>query len=135
MVPRGANISDMNARMAAAYASRRGEASVQGIGVAAVMNPTTGQAWPGGLLYPGDHSILMVQVQGTFTATITIEGSQDNTVFQTLIPDSVPAGTDSQGAISAPGVYRFLGNYRSVRVNGTAYTSGVATVLLESTRG
>lgn len=135
MVPRGANISDMNARMAAAYASRRGQTTVTGTGIAAVIDPTTGRPLPGGLFYPGDHSIQMIQVQGTFDATLTIEGSQDNVTFQTLIPDFVPAGTDSSGAISAPGVYRFLGNYRSLRVNGTAYTSGSATVLLESTRG
>ncbi len=136
-VPRGANISDMNARMAASYAPRRGQATVTGTGIAAVTDPTTGNPLPGGLFYPGDRSIQMVQVQGTFSATITIEGSQDNVNFQVLAPDIAVAGSgnDNLGAITGAGVYRYLGNYRSLRVNCTAYTSGTATVLLESTRG
>lgn len=135
MVPRGSNISDMTARMAASYVPRHGAVTVTGTGTPAITDPLTGHPLPGGLFYPGDRTIHMVQVQGTFSATLTVEGSPDNVTFQALIPDSVPAGSDSSGAISAAGVFRYLGNYRSLRIQCSAYTSGTAQVVIESTRG
>ena len=134
-VPRGNNILDMTARMTASYVPRRGAVTVSATGTAPVTNPDTGDALPGGLFYPGDRNLHSLQVQGTFVATVAVQGSQDNVNFQTLVPDSTPAGSDSSGAISAAGVFVYRGNYRSLRVTCTAYTSGTATGLIESTRG
>ncbi len=133
-VQRGANISDMQARMAASYVPRRGEAPIIATGTPAITDPTTGDTLPGGLFYPGDRNLHTVVVQGTFTATLSVQGSQDNENFQTLIPDASPAGAETSGAISAPGVFVYRGNYKSLRINCSAYTSGTATALIESTR-
>lgn len=133
-VTRGNNILDMQARMAASYVPRRGAVTITATGTPPVTNPDTGDTLPGGLFYPGDRTLHTVQIQGTFTATLAVEGSQDNQAFQTLIPDSTPAGSDSSGAISAAGVFVYRGNYRSLRVTCTAYTSGTATGLIASTR-
>lgn len=134
-VTRGANIIDMQARMAASYVPRLGGVTVTAVGTPPITNPDTGDILPGALFYPGDRTLHSVQIQGTFTATLAVQGSQDNQNFQTLIPDSVPAGSDSSGAISAPGVFVYRGNYRSLRIVCTAYTSGTAIGLIESTRG
>lgn len=134
-VPRGANIADMEARMAASYVPRRGQATVTAVGTPPMTNPDTGDVLPGGLFYPGDRTIHTVTVQGTFSATVAVQGSPDNQTFQTLIPDTVPAGSDTSGSITAPGVFVYRGNYRSLRVTCTSYTSGTATMLVESTRG
>ncbi len=133
-VQRGANISDMQARMAASYVPRRGEAAVSATGSPTITDPATGDTLPGGLFYPGDRNLHTVVVQGTFTATLSVQGSQDNETFQTLIPDATPAGTQTSGAISAAGIFTYRGNYKSLRVNCSAYTSGTATALIESTR-
>lgn len=131
---RGANIADMQARMAASYAPRRGQASVSEVGVAPITDPVTGHDLPGGLFYPGDRNLHTVLVQGTFSLTLSVQGSQDNVTFQTLTPDAAPAGTDTSGAISAPGAFVYRGNYLSLRVDCSTYTSGTATTLIESTR-
>ncbi|MCL8207202.1 MAG: hypothetical protein K6V97_03890 [Actinomycetia bacterium] len=135
MIPRGQNILDMQARMAASYVPRHGQVTVTAADTPPVTDPETGNALPGGLFYPGDRTLHTVTVQGTFSATVAVQGSQDNQTFQTLIPDATPAGSQTSGSISAPGVFVYRGNYRSLRVTCTSYTSGTATVLIESTRG
>lgn len=133
-VPRGANITDMTARMAASYVPRRATASVAATGTATWTDPLTGDALPGGLFYPGDRTEHTLTVQGTFSATVALQGSQDNVAFQTLTPDTSPAGSESGGAITADGVFVYHGAYRSLRITCTAYSSGTAVMVVDSAR-
>jgi hypothetical protein len=134
-VPRGRSITDLNARMAATFATRRATATVTTTGPAPWSDPTTDQTLPGGLFYPGDLNLHTVTVQGTFSGTLALQGSADNATFQTLLPTATLAGSASSGAISAPGIFVYQGNLKSLRVDASAWTSGTATVLIESSRG
>ncbi len=134
-VPRGVNISDMNARMAASYVPRRAT-----LGTAEAVEILTavdefGNPIPGNIFYPGDRTLHTVTVSGTFDADVVVQGSPDNVNWQTLVPTTIPTGSTSAGTISAPGVFVYQGNYRSLRGNCTSYTSGTAVVQVESTRG
>lgn len=134
-VPRGVNILDMQARMTQSYVTKRAN-----LGTAAAVGALTatqddGMPLAGNLYYPGDRTLHTVTVQGTFAATVVIQGSRDNINWQTLIPTAIPAGSDSSGSITAPGFFVFQGSYRSLRANCTAYTSGSAEILVESARG
>ncbi len=134
-VPRGVNILDMQARMTQSYVTKRanlGTASAVGTLVA---TQDDGYPLSGNLYYPGDRTWHTVTVEGTFDATVAIQGSRDNINWQTLTPTTIPAGSDSSGAITAPGVFVYQGSYRSLRAVCTAYTSGTATILVESARG
>ena len=133
-VPRGVNILDMQARMTQSYVTKRanlGTAAATGILTA---TQDDGMPLAGGLYYPGDRTLHTVTVQGTFDATVAIQGSRDNLNWQTLTPTTVPAGADTTGSITAPGVFVYQGSYRSLRAQCTAYTSGSATILVESAR-
>jgi hypothetical protein len=123
----------MMARMTASYVPRFAGVAVTAEGIPALTDPDTGDVLPGGLFYPGDRTLHTVTVQGSFAATVAVQGSPDNQTFQILSPTTVPAGSATDGDISAPGVFVYQGNYRSLRVTCTAYTSGTATVRIEST--
>lgn len=133
-VPRGVNILDMQARMAQSYVTKRANLGTATAVAVLVATQDDGMPLPGNLYYPGDRSLHTVTVQGTFDATVEIQGSRDNVNWQTLTPTTVPAGTDSSGSITAPGVFVYQGSYRSLRAQCTAYTSGSAAILIESAR-
>lgn len=65
---------------------------------------------------PPLHKIL--QVFGTFTATVELEGSMDNTNWVSI------------GSITAPGKIANAESWKRVRANVTAYTSGTITAIL-----
>ena len=98
-----------------------------------VATDTAGNVRPGGLHYPGARALHTLTIEGTFSATVQLEGSQDNATFFPLAP-TVLAGTASGAAITAPGVYTVTGSFRSLRLNVTAYTSGSIDSLVESTQ-
>jgi hypothetical protein len=68
---------------------------------------TTGPTWV------ADLDSLEVQVQGTFVATVQIQGSLDGATWVTI-------GSN----ITAPGIVAVAGNYQYLRINTSAYTSG-----------
>jgi len=74
--------------------------------------------------------VVGVQITGTWTATLTFQGSVDGTNYVTLTgQDSAYAGPVT--ATTANGVFLlYSAGYASVRVIATAYTSGTATVTL-----
>lgn len=133
-VPRGASVIDLTARMTAAYTPRRAVLATftaTGTGVPVQID---GSPWPGNRFTPGDRVVHTVTVQGTFSASVTIQGSQDNHTWFTLTPDAVPAGSVTSGAFTAPGVGVYRGAYRTLQAVCTAYTSGTATVLIDSSQ-
>lgn len=131
-VPRGASVIDLTARMVAGFTPRRAVLATVTATGAGVPVQIDGSPWPGNLYTPGDRVVHTVTVQGTFAATVTIQGSQDNQTWFTLTPDTVPAGAVASGAFTAPGVAVYRGAYRTIQALCTAYTSGTATVLIDS---
>ncbi len=131
-VERGASIIDLGVRMAAGFMPRRatlGTFTATGTGSAV---QTDGTPYPQGRYVPGDRVVHTVTVQGSFTASVELQGSQDNQTWFTLTPDSVPAGSVTSGAFTAPGVAVYRGAYRTLQAVCSAYTSGTVTVLIES---
>ena len=63
-----------------------------------------------------------VQVSGTFSATVLIEGSLDGVNWTTL------------SSLTATGITQYTGLYQSIRASVSAYTSGSVTVVGMSQR-
>lgn len=78
------------------------------------------------------YRVIAFTVTGTWVATISIQGSNDNFTTVDAIPtyDATSAGATSQTTITVNGTYKFSTvGWRYVRVRTTAYTSGtVASV-------
>lgn len=74
----------------------------------------------------------VLQVTGTFSGTLTFQGSNDNTNFVSLVgvntAQTAPAGVVSTTTV---GVYAIPLGIKYFRVRMTAYTSGTATGTLE----
>ena len=64
-----------------------------------------------------------IQVSGTFTATVLVEGSLDGVNWDTL------------ASVAAPGISQYTGLYQSIRVSVNAYTNGTITVVGMTQRG
>ncbi len=81
---------------------------------------------------PSRASFMAVQVTGTFSATLTFQGTVDGTNWVAL--SALPFGSlyDSTTAVTtatAAGLFRLdTAGLAGVRVKATAYTSGTATV-------
>lgn len=76
-------------------------------------------------VYVGPRRFHTVEVSGTFSATINIQGRVvGSTTFQTLEPTSVLAGTATSGAITTAGVYNFEGLIEAFQVVVSSYASG-----------
>ena len=88
---------------------------------------------------PGGRDTLVVQVTGTFSATLTLQASVDATNYLSL---TAPLQwfnliTNSfQSTITAPGLYQTtVSAIPYIRVTATAWTSGTAVVSMEATDG
>lgn len=78
------------------------------------------------------YGIGVLQITGTFTGTITVASSNDNSTFvtQTIHPTGTITGTDATN-LASTGIWVFPKTGRFIRVRMTAYTSGTATATLE----
>lgn len=105
----------------------------------AVIQPI--QGWPysptaslsaTGNLFSDDLSIYKegrIQITGTFVASVTIEGSIDNSTWNALpyVNLNTPSVPPTTAVITAPGSYFCLVNQRYLRVRVSSYTSGTVT--------
>lgn len=101
--------------------------SLQGFQVTTLQNAATATG-NGVVLNTTPASAVSVQVSGTFSATITFEGSINGTDWTAL--QATNANTDSRSTTAtAPGIYSVLLNGAvSFRARVSAYTSGAVTV-------
>lgn len=67
-----------------------------------------------------------IQLTGTFSATIFVQGSNDSSTFVTMAVENVATATSALiiNGLTTPGVYTFPIKTRYVRVRITTYTSG-----------
>lgn len=74
-----------------------------------------------------------IQVNGTFSGTLTVQGCNDNATWQTLavVPSTLGPTGAVQGTITATGLFDGRLSCRYLRIRMTAYTSGTATGVLE----
>lgn len=78
------------------------------------------------------HKFGSIQVAGTFSGSLTIQGSNDNSTFSTVQNTSLNSTTNAvANTITTTGLYSFPIAYRFLRIRMTAYTSGTATGTLE----
>ncbi len=87
---------------------------------------------------PGSRDSLVVQVTGTFTATLTPQVSQDGTNWVAIAGSPLlNLGSGAYAAtITAAGVYQVgIGGFANFRLVATAYTSGTATITGTVTTG
>jgi hypothetical protein len=70
----------------------------------------------------------IVDVSGTFTATLVVEGTADGSTYRALAMSPVAGGADV-ASVTAPGAWRVnFAGCKSARVRVSAYTSGSAVV-------
>lgn len=82
-----------------------------------------------GPLYVGPRKRHTVTVEGTFSATLQVQGSTPGSVdFFPLVPAESFGGSASGASISAPGIYVFTVLIDRIQVSLTSYTSGSVTV-------
>lgn len=75
-----------------------------------------------------------VDISGTFTATLVVEGTVDGTNYRALAMTPVGGGA-SVASVTAPGMWRVdLGGWKAARVRVSAFTSGSAVVAVGTTR-
>lgn len=70
-----------------------------------------------------------VQVEGTYTGTLTFQGTNDGTTFYNVLAQVVnsPTTAASSALVGGTGLLWVPLNYKSFRLRMTAYTSGTAT--------
>jgi hypothetical protein len=70
---------------------------------------------------------LSLQIAGTFSATLTVQYSNDTTTFTSGLQESTTSGSGTQvNTITAAGIFRILRKARYVRVRATAFTSNTS---------
>lgn len=75
----------------------------------------------------GGLSVVGVQISGTFSGTVTFEGSMDGTTWAAVLSRKVVDGTSVTTA-TAPGLYQApVAGLTQFRVRVSAYTSGNIT--------
>jgi len=68
----------------------------------------------------------VIDISGTFTATLVVEGSADGVTYRALAMSPV-AGGAAVASVTAPGAWRVdFGGAKAARVRVSAYTSGSA---------
>ena len=74
-----------------------------------------------------------IQITGTWTGTLTFQGSNDNVNFVSILHQDITATNAASGStLTANGFrYIFLTGFRYLRVRMTAYTSGTANAVAE----
>lgn len=78
-----------------------------------------------------DFQASYLQVTGTFSATLKVQGSNDNANFQDVLVTDVSNPSQSPlTTISAPGLFYIPTPFRYFRLRITAYTSGTASGLV-----
>jgi hypothetical protein len=76
---------------------------------------------------------ISLQVLGTWSGTLSIQYSNDNTNFTAGLLEGTSSGSSTQvGTTTANGIYRILRKARYVRVRMTSYSSGTATGVAEA---
>lgn len=71
------------------------------------------------------------RLSGTFSATVVLEGSDDNGTTWDAFYFVLDAGGGSvTGSATGPGAFRFFGNYQQIRLRVSAYTSGTVSAVL-----
>lgn len=76
---------------------------------------------------------ISLHITGTFTATVMLQGSNNNSDWSNLVVTPVTSATAMmpQTGMTAAGVYVTAVSTRYIRVRTTAYTSGTATATVE----
>lgn len=80
----------------------------------------------------GDQGTVACQVTGTWSATLTFEGTVDNTTWVTIKANALASDT-LVTTTTGNGVFVMGAGLTAVRVRCSAYTSGTATVTLRAT--
>ncbi len=76
----------------------------------------------------------VIDISGTFTATLVVEGSADGITYRALAMSPVAGGADV-ASVTAPGAWRVnFGGCKVARVRVSAYTSGSPGVAAAVTR-
>lgn len=79
--------------------------------------------------------LVSLDLRGTFSGTVSIEGTVDGINYVTL-PLRGAAGPQYAAGATLPGVYHApCAGFRTIRARMSAYTSGVATTVLLATTG
>ena len=76
------------------------------------------------------YSTFALQIAGTFSGTLTLQGSNDNTNFVSVY-GTWPNNSQPVSTVPSAGIVVGSCNFRYFRVRMTAYTSGTATGTLE----
>ena len=79
----------------------------------------------------GPYKSLSVQVYGTFSQTLTWQGSNDNTNWNSVSASSVGSPGTIATTTTAAGLFFIPINYRYFRVNATSFSSGTANVVID----
>ena len=75
------------------------------------------------------HTNLFVQITGTFSGTLTFQGSNDNINFVSVNAQTIINGTTAVGQVATTaGIWRVPINFKYFRLRMTAFVSGTATV-------
>ena len=76
----------------------------------------------------------LVDISGTFTATLVVEGTTDGSIYRSLAMSPLAGGADVS-SVTAPGAWRVnFGGLKAARVRVSAYTSGSAVAAAAITR-
>lgn len=76
----------------------------------------------------GGYSTALIELSGTFTATITWKGSMDGVVYHTIMATPLATGTAATTA-TAVGLFRIdIRGLKFIRADATAFTSGPVVV-------
>ncbi len=77
----------------------------------------------------GRYKTLAVQVSGTFSATVSFEGSVDGTNWAAVAGTNASSGQTATST-TAPGIFVFnIPGFKKFRARITAYTSGSVTAV------
>lgn len=86
-------------------------------------------------LVPNGESTATIQITGTWVGTLTLQGTNDGTNYNTVTGSTVPSGA-LVTAITANGNWRSnISAYSNFRIIATAWTSGTATVTIFGSSG
>ena len=101
-----------------AYVTFHRNATANGYGVVAVVSSPEN----------GSYTTLTLQVSGTFSANVTLQGSVDGEVYTPIAASNLETGVETP--LLTPGLYRVLvAGLTFVRVQISGYASGAVTVV------
>lgn len=95
-----------------------------------IMHTAAGATADGEALYAkeGGLNVAAIQLSGTFSATVTFEGTVDGTNWVAILATNMTSGTAATTATAA-GIYQIanIGGLIKIRARISAYTSGAVT--------